>query len=289
MSFAGEVMNCERCQTELEDFLYGELAESQAAAVRAHLVDCAACAQARVALERENEIFAEYYEQTALEPAPEMWQAIQARIHSEQARPTATPERVSFFAGLLAWLSSAAVVRQTAFALALIVVSVTATTFYLKSQQGKEPNTVAQSVSPAPTATLVPTPSVTPEQPQPAPTANVLVRHSEPVKNATRTPLKPQPQLSETQLIQNQIARAEREYQGAIKLLDRVIARNRENFAPGLLKQYESSLALIDSSIAESRRALRERPEDAASGQFLLSAYAKKLELMQEIATQAGQ
>jgi hypothetical protein len=65
--------------------------------------------------------------------------------------------------------------------------------------------------------------------------------------------------------------------------------RHRENFAPGLLKQYESSLALIDNSIAESRRALRARPEDAASGQFLLSAYAKKLELMQEIATQAGQ
>lgn len=104
-----------------------------------------------------------------------------------------------------------------------------------------------------------------------------------------RPPLKPQPKLSETQLIQNQIARAEREYQGAIKLLDRVIARHRDNFAPGLLKQYESSLALIDNSIAESRRALRDRPEDAASGQFLLSAYAKKLELMQEIATQAGQ
>lgn len=282
-------MNCERCQTELEDFLYGELAEGQAAAVRAHLVDCAACAQVRAALERENEIFAEYYEQTALEPAPEMWQAIQARIHSEQTAPTAAPEKVSFIAGILAWLSSAVVVRQAAFALALIVVSVAATTFYLKAQQNNEKNLAELSASPTPTATLVPSPSVTPEAPQPAPLKNDLAIQNKPVNNAPRTLPKPQPQLSEAQLIQNQVARAEREYQGAIKLLDRVIARNRENFAPGLLKQYESSLALIDSSIAESRRALRERPEDAASGQFLLSAYAKKLELMQEIATQAGQ
>lgn len=276
-------MNCERCQTELEDFLYGELAESQSTAVRTHLADCVACAQARATLERENEIFAQYYEQTALEPAPEMWQAIQARIHSEAATPTAAPEKASFFAGILAWLSSAAVVRQAAFALALIVVSVAATTYYLKSQQNND--TKLTGFIPLPT----PAPSVTPEQPQPAPTANKLAQRNEPVQNTPRTPLKPQPKLSETQLIQNQIARAEREYQGAIKLLDRVIARNRDQFAPGLLKQYESSLALIDNSIAESRRALRERPEDAASGQFLLSAYAKKLELMQEIATQAGQ
>lgn len=280
-------MNCERCQTQLEDFLYGELAESQTAAVRAHLADCAACAQARAALERENEIFAEYYEQTALEPAPEMWQAIQARIHTEATAPTAAPEKVSFIAGILTWLSGAAVVRQAAFALALIVISVAATTYYLKSQQHNEVNLAG--LKPSSTATVMPVPSVTPEQQQPAPTTNDLAQRREVVKNASQTPLKPQPKLSETQLIQNQIARAEREYQGAIKLLDRVIARNRDSFAPGLLKQYESSLALIDNSIAESRRALRDRPEDAASGQFLLSAYAKKLELMQEIATQAGQ
>lgn len=282
-------MNCERCQTELEDFLYGELAEGQAAAVRAHLADCVACAQARAALERENEIFAEYYEQTALEPAPEMWQAIQARIHTEAAAPAAAPEKVSFIAGILTWLSSAAVVRQAAFALALIVISVAATTFYLKSQQNNETNLAGPGASPTPTASVAPAPNATPETRPVAPPKNDLAQRTETSKNASRTPLKPQPQLSETQLIQNQIARAEREYQGAIKLLDRVIARNRDNFAPGLLKQYESSLALIDSSIAESRRALRERPEDAASGQFLLSAYAKKLELMQEIATQAGQ
>ncbi len=275
-------MNCERWQAELEDFLYGELAEGQTAALRAHLAACAACAQARAALEREQEIFAQYYEQTALEPAPETWRAIQARIHNETFTQAAAPEKASFMAGILAWLSGAPLLRQAAFAAALVVLSVAATTYYFKSQQREK----LVAFQPSPTPTVAPAPNVTP---QATPVASEQPPRPVLVKNELRTPVKAPPKLSETQLIQNQIARAEREYQGALKLLDRVIARRRGEFAPGLLQQYESSLALIDNSIAESRRALRAGPADAASGQFLLAAYAKKLELMQEIATQAGQ
>ena len=76
-------MNCERCQTELEDFLYGELPDAQAAEIRAHLASCAECAALRQELEREQELFSQFYEQTALEPSGEMWEAIRARLHEE--------------------------------------------------------------------------------------------------------------------------------------------------------------------------------------------------------------
>ena len=36
-------MNCEHCQAELEDFLYGELGPARASAVKAHLAGCADC------------------------------------------------------------------------------------------------------------------------------------------------------------------------------------------------------------------------------------------------------
>jgi glycerol-3-phosphate cytidylyltransferase-like family protein len=81
-----------------------------------------------------------------------------------------------------------------------------------------------------------------------------------------------------------QIARAEREYQKAIRMVDQAIAKQRDRLDPELIKQYESSLALLNDSIAASRRALRERPDDPIAGQFLLAAYAKKLDLMQDIA-----
>lgn len=110
-------------------------------------------------------------------------------------------------------------------------------------------------------------------------------------------PPKPQPrqiprepvsirQLSEQELLANQLARTEREYQSAIKLLERAVAKRRDNFSPEAFEKYESSLALIDSSILQSKRALRELPNDAAAGQFLLAAYAKKVDLMQTIALQ---
>lgn len=278
-------MNCERCQAELEDFLYGELAASQSAALRAHLAACAVCAEARNALERENELFAQYYEQTALEPAPEIWEAIRTRIQAEPPAVVPAHESASWLRNLQAWLTSSLVVRQLAFGAALVLLSVAATTLYFKLQQPKQ-NEIAGG-TPAP----VPSPTIALPAPSPAATAEVnqLAVQTPKAAPTAQPSVKTKPPVSEAQQIQAQIARAEREYQGAIKLLDRVIARNRDQYAPGLLKQYESSLALIDNSIAESRRALRERPEDAASGQFLLAAYAKKLELMQEIANQAGQ
>ena len=85
-------------------------------------------------------------------------------------------------------------------------------------------------------------------------------------------------------MIRQQIARAEREYQGAVRLLERAIARRRNSLDPTVVREYESSLALIDSSIRQSRAALRANPDDLSTGQFLLATYARKVELMQDIA-----
>ena len=83
-------MNCESCQPELEEFLYGELTERRAAQMRIHLAACPACAQTHAQLLREQETFNQFYEQTAGEPSGEMWSAIQARLHSEEhAQPSA--------------------------------------------------------------------------------------------------------------------------------------------------------------------------------------------------------
>jgi hypothetical protein len=96
----------------------------------------------------------------------------------------------------------------------------------------------------------------------------------------------PPRKLSEQEMITNQLARAEREYRSAIRLLDGAIAKRKETLDPTVYEHYQSSLALIDKSIEESRQALRRDPTDAAAGQFLLAAYSRKVELMQEIAMQ---
>jgi anti-sigma factor RsiW len=280
-------MNCERCQHELEDFLYGELSEGLAGEMRTHLADCAGCAAARVELEREHELFARFYEQTAMDPTSEMWDAIRVRIAAEAPRQVTAEAKPRWWQSLASGWLTPAVLRQAALALLLIALSVAATVVLMKRGDGDK--NVAQN-----NPSTTPTPQNSTPAPIPSPTTNVATAEP-PVElaaanqtparptEAPRAPVKAQP-LSDQELLARQLTRAEREYQSAIKMLDRAIAKRRDEIAPEALKQYQASLALIDSSIAQSKRALQERPDDPSASQFLLAAYAKKVELMQTIA-----
>ena len=273
-------MNCEQCQNELEDFLYGELDDARTLALRAHLRACEDCAAQQAALESEHDVFAQYYEQTAPEPSDALWRAIQAQLHNE-GRAIITAPQASWWQRLF---STSGWWQQAAFAAALILVSVAATTFYFKWQA--RPTKIDVAVVNA-TPTPQSSPTAMPEIPAPK-------LNSPPLEKRFAAPPATKPlKLTEEQTLQNQLARAEREYQQAIKLLDRVVARRRDQLEPAVWQQYQSSLALMDKSIAESRRALRgEMPgetTDAAASQFLLAAYARKLDLMRDLAMQAGQ
>jgi hypothetical protein len=281
-------MNCERCQTELEDLLYGELNERQAAEMRAHLSGCAECAAVRDDLERENELFAQFYERTAIEPSGEAWEAIRSRISAETLprNEVQISEKPTWWQSLFGGWLNPLVLRQAALALLLIAVSVAATVWLMKrNDNGKN---IAETNS-------TPTPQMT-ALPNVAPSPNRELAQTAPEKNVqTVAPAQAQPRpsavkadspsgLSDRELLNRQLARAEREYQNAIKMLDVAITKRRNGIEPEAFKQYESSLALINNSIAQSKTALRERPDDLAAGQFLLAAYAKKVELMQTIA-----
>jgi len=281
-------MNCERCKNELEDFLYGELGEARAADVRAHLGDCAVCAALRDEIERENEIFGRFYEQTSIEPAAEMWEAIRARINSEDRRQAQIDRGPGWLerlrAGAFGRLLAPAALRQAAFAALLVALSVAATTIYLKFGEKGAKYVAREGGEKSP-----PTPPRQVATPSPSPSIDIGAKPNDGVLTPKSVkplinPATPPRQLTDQELMNRQIARAEREYQKAVRLLDQAIARQRDRLDPALIKQYESSMALIDDSINASRRALRERPDDPTAGQFLLAAYAKKLDLMQDIA-----
>lgn len=275
-------MNCERCQLELEDFLYGELTERLAVEVRQHLAGCMECAAERDRLEGENALFAEFYEQTVIDPLPESWDAIRARI-AEPVRQN-HEHKAPWWQTMFGWMLAPTLARQAALAILLIAVSVGATVWLMR--RGNNETQIAK-VTPSPTATPQ-TVEPNPKQVEPpAAPANELAK-VEPVKPKPQSKREPVPtrQLNETELLAQQLVRAEREYQTAIKLLDQAVAKRRGEIAPEAFKKYESSLALIDSSIAQSKKALKEFPNDVAAGQFLLAAYARKVELMQDVAMQ---
>jgi tetratricopeptide (TPR) repeat protein len=279
-------MNCDLFKKDLEDFLYGELDEARSAEMLAHLENCAVCAALREEIDRENESFGRFYEQTSIEPTAEMWEAIRARIASEARARTLIGSGRGWLERLRIGLLAPATLRQAAFAALLVALSVAATTLYLKLGEDGEKNFAGNGEKATPTQ--APRQGATPS---PSPSNDVVSggnqntvapapKGAKPSVNRVATPRK----LTDQELMNRQIARAELEYQKAIRLLDRAIAKQRDRLDPALIKQYESSLALIDDSIAASRRALRERPDDPTAGQFLLAAYAKKLDLMQDIA-----
>jgi hypothetical protein len=277
-------MNCDLYKKDLEDFLYGELDEARGAEMLAHLGNCAVCAALREEIDRENEIFGRFYEQISIEPGAEMWEAIRARIDSEARARTLIGSGRGWLERLRIGLLAPATLRQAAFASLLVVLSVAATTIYLKLGERNVANEFAgKGENRAPTPAPQP---VTPSSPS-TDVADIDTTNGPTQPKGSRTHgdrAAPTRRPTDQELLSRQIARAEREYQKAISLLDQVIARQRDRLDPALIKQYESSLALIDDSINASRDKLRDRPDDPVAGQFLLSAYAKKLDLMQEIA-----
>ncbi len=275
-------MNCETCTNELEDLLYGELDTAWKIALHEHLSVCPECRAKYTALERENDLFAQFYEQNALEPSDEMWQVIHERIKPEVVQAVSLHSGWSakfrqWFAPLLA----PAMLRQAGFAALLILASVGLTALYFSAR--KVENTVAE-------VKQTPTPTATPAAPEPQPTPAPNLKESGKPQVAAVRPPKLEPKtpastkLSEDELLAQQIARASREYQGAIRLLERTIAKRKTQLDEGTIKQFEGSIALIDASIASSREALRAHPNDPTAARFLLSAYSKKVGLMQEIA-----
>ncbi len=267
-------MNCETCKTELEDFCYGELNAARLVAINEHLSGCHDCRAMRSALERENALFAEYYEQNALEPSDELWQAIHARIKPEAAQlPSGWSAKLrNWFAPLLV----PAMLRQAGFAALLVLISVGLTALYFSTRKVANNDMVEVKATPTPSVTATPA----------APNLQEGIKQQLALIKAPKPASKPPAptKLSDDELLAQQIAKAAREYQGAIRLLERTIANRKTQLDEGTIKQFEGSLAMIDASIASSRAALRAHPNDPSAARFLLSAYSRKVELMQEIA-----
>ncbi len=275
-------MNCQTCQSDLEDLLYGELDTAWRIALHQHLAGCDDCRAVQSALVRENEMFAQYYEQNALEPAPELWQSINARIKPEavSAPLTWSAKRRNWFAPLLA----PTLLRQAGFATLLVLLSVGLTALYFSTRKIENNNVVEVKATPTPSVTA----TLAAPEPQPTAVPNTKEGGKQQLAVIKAPKLLPKSsaptKLSDDDLLSQQIAKATREYQSAIKLLERTIAKRKTQLDEGTSKQFEGSLALIDASIASSREALRAHPNDPGAARFLLSAYSRKVELMQEIA-----
>ncbi|MCA1616165.1 MAG: hypothetical protein LC800_19105 [Acidobacteria bacterium] len=77
---------------------------------------------------------------------------------------------------------------------------------------------------------------------------------------------------------------AEKRYQAAIKILERDVNGRRSRLDRETLARFDETLNSIDRTIAETRKAVRQQGSDPVAVQYMLSAYAKKVEVMREMA-----
>jgi hypothetical protein len=70
----------------------------------------------------------------------------------------------------------------------------------------------------------------------------------------------------------------------AIALLARDARGRRTLLEPDVRARFEQTLATVDRAISETRRAARQQPDDPIAVQYMLAAYAKKVEILREMA-----
>ena len=80
------------------------------------------------------------------------------------------------------------------------------------------------------------------------------------------------------------VREAEQKYLAAISILSRDVNRRRSQIDPTVLARFDSALSDIDRTIKETRRVVREHPDDPVALQYLLSAYAKKVDALRDMA-----
>ncbi|HJQ23461.1 MAG TPA: anti-sigma factor [Blastocatellia bacterium] len=265
------------CQQVLEEYFDGELDAAPAAEVRRHLGICAACSAMLAELRQEHELFARY--QRDVEVTPALWAGIEARMKAEKAARPVAPKRDwrSWFTGLFTMPHI-----SPAFAAAMVVLAIGVTVVvmsYLHSRNTNSGNPpVAVVPPPAPPA---PQPGIE-SHPDVAVNPNKETGKPAVVKEA-KPPLQKQLAVSKPQAPPDPmklVREAEQKYQAAIAILAKDVSRRRSQIDPAVLARFDSALADIDRTIQETRQIVRRNPDDPVALQYLLGAYAKKVDTL---------
>lgn len=304
-------MKCDVCQAHIEDYFDGEIKDELAASVTAHLAGCADCSKLFQEMKQEQELYARY--QRDVEVTPALWAGVEARIKQEKvARPSRrlTPfrERVGGMLGGI--FATPRLSPAFAAALVLVAIAITVTVMSLLNSPGVNRNIasknsngasdIASSGSDANGNARQATdngagdssaPKVGDGDKEPA---RQTPRNVETPENKSRNNpalqrqfaanVKPalQPKVTPEQLVRE----AEQKYVAAIAILSGDVKRRRSQIDPMVLARFDNALADIDRTIQETRRVVREHPDDPIALQYLLGAYSKKVDVLRDMAAE---
>ncbi|HMW00894.1 MAG TPA: zf-HC2 domain-containing protein [Acidobacteriota bacterium] len=280
-------MNCDDYVLLLEEFVDGELGESDTKKVEVHLAACPACQKVLAELKEEQAIFARY--DTGLELTPNLWQGIEDRLKAEGSFGTSKPvEPQGWGPKIKDWFTRHFHTPQLspAFTMVVVVAAVGLTVLVMRPKPAEGPfSSVNPGINIGPGSSThdevviasTPKPEATAAVIQPAPPRPVKPAPPPPAAPAKREPS-----------VQELIRDAESKYRAAITVLTRDVKKRRTTMDPLLVARLDSTLEAIDHTIADTKLAVKMNPNDPVAAQYLLTAYAKKVEVLQEMASVAS-
>ena len=288
-------MTCDDFLLLMEEDLDAELDERRASLLAAHLAACPRCSEEYRTLQREREIYARYSRDVTFTPA--LWTAIHNRIEEDLKSPRTTFwERIRHWAKKLTVMPRLTPVLAAGLAVAVIASTVLITKSVILRQNETKPGTGSQeadsSTSQPPQAPGPSSGSTTGKEAaelksQPAQSESASVGKSQRVVERNSSPAKKNilvaHRAKRAPTVQELVAQAEQKYLAAIAVLSRDLKKPDTKLDPLLRARFETTLAAIDRTIAETREAVGQRPTDPEAVRYMLTAYAKKVEVLQEM------
>jgi hypothetical protein len=275
-------LDCDGFATELADYLEGEAPDAVRAAMESHAAGCADCRQL---LEDIGTIRDEAAALPTLTPSRDLWAGIAERIDApvisiEKKRSTIVVRR--------AWM-------RPAIAAAALVVFTAGVTYSITTRTIKgggdstaaTPRQVATATpAPAPSIAEPPAPSVSTSGTNGTTTASAP---STSTRNVERrgTSERREPEGTSSRLVANGervMDETQPMYDREIDKLHQIVKSRRTQLDPKTITVLEQSIAVIDSAIAQSRRALKADPASGYLAKELNQSLEKKVELLRTAA-----
>jgi hypothetical protein len=268
-------MKCEDWRGLMEEAVDGEMNPQDLLRLQDHVEGCQECAHRYLEMQGEMKLYAGY--ERGLGSTAELWDGVLVKIRERR-----NEHRFSL-AKLKRWITASFEGYRFSPVLtaALVLISIAGTIVVMKyrdlrSNGAAREAIVTSQVSPNQSSAQAPSAADKEERSmasQGAVQGNATSHMLERPKTAAHQP-------SVEQLVQE----AESKYLTAIALIEKDLRRKSSHLDPAVRARLEETIAAIDLNIEETRRVVSKNPEDPVAVQFMLTAYAKKVEVLKELA-----
>lgn len=268
-------MTCEQFEARLPDYMEGDLAGDERAALERHAESCAHC---RPILEELKAIVASAGALGPIEPSRDLWSGIESRIDTRVV-PLGSRRTVPLARGLAAAVALMAVTAGVTYELAMRHAQV--------AQPGTPASSLASANSDQPSPTGTSSPVIVTTQPQVA-SSEGAGKSPDDGREVARAASAPASRRGEqtVQAVRNggELVNTAALYDREIRRLHSVIESRRGELDPKTVAAIERSLAVIDTAIAQARSALAADPASRFLHGRLTDALDKKVELLRTTA-----